>query len=129
MWWQDFFDADSLWLFGPTLDAERTEREVAGAVRLLRLTSSTRVADLGCGAGRHSVPLSRRGIPTVGIEWSPAALSAARERAIAVDVNCPLIRGDLRALPLRSGTCDAALSLFSTLGYEDDAETEKFLTE
>lgn len=129
MWWHDFFDADALWLFGPTLDPERTEREVAGVVRMLRLKEGQRVLDLGCGHGRHAVALARRGLSVVGAEWSPAALQAAQAKARALEVSAGLVRADLRRLPLRSGSCEAAMSLFSTLGYEDDRETAAFLAE
>lgn len=129
MWWQEFFDDDALWLFGPTLDAERTEREVAGVVRLLRLEEGRRVIDLGCGGGRHAVALARRGLRVVGVEWSGAALRAAAGRAQAVGANPRWIRGDLRALPIATASCDAALSLFSTLGYESDDQTRALLCE
>lgn len=128
-WWRDFFDEDALWLFGPTLPPERTEAEVAGAVRLLRLREGMRVVDLGCGAGRHAVALARRGLRVAGVEWSPAALKVARRRAGELSVPGFAIRGDLRNLPIRSGSCDAALSLFSTLGYEHDDETVLLLAE
>ena len=67
MWWHSFFDDDALWLYGPTLDAERTEREVAGVVRLLRVREGSRLADLGCGAGRHALALARRGLKVSGV--------------------------------------------------------------
>src|SRR5262245_32838043 len=118
MWWHDFFDDDALWLFRPTLGPERTEREVEGVVRLLRLREGQRVLDLGCGGGRHAAALTRRGMRTTGVEWSLPALAEAMRRYESLDLAPALVRGDLRKLPVKSGTYDAALSLFSTLGYE-----------
>lgn len=129
MWWHGFFDDDALWLFGPTLDPERTEREVEGVVRMLRLADGASIADLGCGGGRHVVPLARRGFRVTGFEWSPPSLAQASSRCETVGVEAGLVRADLRALPARNEWFDAALSLYSTLGYESDAETATFLKE
>lgn len=128
-WWHDFFDDDAIWLYKAILAPERTEEEVAGAVRLLRLKEGARLLDLGCGTGRHAIPLSRRGFHVTGIEWSPDALAKARTHAEAVSVTPALIRGDLGALPLREGSVDAAISIFSSLGYEGDATTARILAE
>jgi len=128
-WWQDFFDDDAQWLFGPTLTPERTEAEVAGAVRLLRLREGTRVADLGCGAGRHTVALARRGMRVTGFEWSPQALAIARRRALDVGEVVPFVRCELARLPVKPARFDAAMSLFSSLGYEDDDAMVAVLSE
>jgi SAM-dependent methyltransferase len=128
-WWHRFFDEDALWLYGPTLDDERTEREVTGAWRLLRLAEGMRVADLGCGDGRHAVPLARRGVRVTGVDWSRPALERMARRAARVEVAAGMVRGDLRLLPLRDGCADAAMALFSTLGYESDERTLQMMVE
>ena len=52
----------------------------------------------------------------VGIDLSPELLAAARERR----PRAALVRGDMRALPLRGGSCAAVLSLFTAFGYFGD---------
>lgn len=42
------------------------------------------VLDLGCGPGRHTAALTRRGLHTIGIDSSLPAVVAARARGIAV---------------------------------------------
>lgn len=44
--------------------------------------------DVGCGPGRHVVALSEAGVPTLGIDITPAALSLARERGAPVLRRC-----------------------------------------
>ncbi|WP_246002439.1 SAM-dependent methyltransferase [Allorhizocola rhizosphaerae] len=39
------------------------------------------VADIPCGAGRHSIELARRGIETVGVDLMPESIGVATERA------------------------------------------------
>jgi len=41
-----------------------------------------RVLDIGCGAGRHSLHLQRRGFDVIGIDVSPLALKVCRERGL-----------------------------------------------
>jgi SAM-dependent methyltransferase len=72
------------------------------------------VLDLCCGTGRHLREL----------------------RCIGVDLNRRGLRGlpaacaDMRALPLRSGSLDAVVSLFSSFGYlESDEEDLRVLRE
>ncbi len=41
------------------------------------------VLDVGCGPGRHVLALTRRGIPTLGLDIAPAAVRCARGRGAA----------------------------------------------
>jgi SAM-dependent methyltransferase len=71
------------------------------------------VLDLGCGTGRHAVPLAQRGYAVLGVDRSAEMLrrAAARESPARFKV------GDLRNLALRE-TFDAALMMFAVLGYQ-----------
>ena len=69
-WWREFFDEDYPVLYAPALLPERTEREVAGAVAILRLREGSRLLDLCCGTGRHSIALRRRGLRVAGVDSS-----------------------------------------------------------
>lgn len=127
--WHEFFDEDAHWLYATTLDAERTEHEVASAVRLLGLREGHRVADLGCGTGRHAVALARRGLRVTGVDGSTSALTEARRAAERVGVSASFVEADLRRLPLETEHFDAAVSLFSSIGYGGDASAAQVLSE
>ena len=66
------------------------------------------VADLGCGPGRHLQELGRRGLRAVGVDLSAGMLAVARTRG-------RVVQGDLRALPLRSGSVDGVWSCYALL--------------
>lgn len=55
---------------------------VAGAATLLKLANRqpSRVLDLGCGAGRLSIELGKRGVQTWGVDISPDLIALARQR-------------------------------------------------
>jgi len=57
-----------------------------------------RVLDLGCGEGRDSLFLARRGFDVTGVDVSRAALDRARERAAAEGVRCTFLERDVTLL-------------------------------
>lgn len=59
---------------------------------------SKRILDVGCGTGRHSIELARRGYDVTGIDLSPAMLARARENAAAAGCRISFIQADARSL-------------------------------
>ena len=76
------------------------------------------VADLGCGTGLLALELSRHVKQVIGVDQSATMLQAARRHA-GGQANLDLRRGELEALPIDAGTCDAALMLL-VLTYVSD---------
>ncbi len=56
-----------------------------------------RALDLGCGEGTNAVHLAQRGYSVVGVDFVPAALVAARERADRAGVELELLERDVVA--------------------------------
>ena len=82
-----------------------------------------RVLDVGCGPGRHSLALARRGIDVVGVDHSPAFVRLARDAAAAEGLSATFEELDVRELD-RPGEFDAAICLcqggFGLLGGRDE---------
>ena len=118
-WWESFFDADYLALWGGLLSPERSAAEAEGLWALAGLAEGSRVLDAPCGQGRLSMALARRGARVLGVDQSAALLE--RAEADRGDLPVRFLRHDLRA-PLAEGDFDAAINVFSSLGYgsEDD---------
>ena len=76
------------------------------------LPSDFVVADLGCGAGTVAAELSPCVKTVIAVDNSAAMLRAARKR-VAGATNVDFRRGDLAALPIAEGACDAALMLLA----------------
>jgi SAM-dependent methyltransferase len=106
-------------LLTPRLSALEADL-VAG---LLRLRPGERVADLGCGFGRHAAPLAARGLRVVGLERSGEEL----RRAAAGGGGARYVRADLLRLPLRPGAFDAAFSWYASLFMWSDAANAALL--
>jgi len=122
-----------------------TEQEVAFLVEVLDLAPGMRVLDAGCGPGRHSLALARRGLQVCGIDLALPFLEVARDTGTAGPVPDPVsaadpaptgegaapapraaafLQGDVRRLPVRPGSFDAVICLcqggFGLLGGAGD---------
>jgi 2-polyprenyl-3-methyl-5-hydroxy-6-metoxy-1,4-benzoquinol methylase len=123
--------ADEIWIQayeGMTLKVEHrwhnyTEAEAKFILRMLQLNDSSRILDVGCGDGRHSISLARMGMQVTGVDISPRFIELARHEAGQTPVTFEL--GDAR-VSLPTGPFDAALCLFDVLGSsakrEDDID-------
>jgi SAM-dependent methyltransferase len=123
-WYETIFDERYPELFGPL--EHDPEEEVSQILGLLALLPGAAVVDLGCGRGRHAIPLSRRGYRVTGVDLSEKMLVLARQRAAKEGVTVEWVREDMRTF-LRPGSFDACLSLFSSYGYFGDEENQKVL--
>ncbi len=123
LWWQSFFDADYLRVWGPAFTAEQSAAQADLIWKLLGLREGSRVLDVPCGYGRLSRPLAERGAVVLGVDQSADLLAAAeRDRGTVPQSSLRYMRHDLRQ-PLRESGFDAAFNLFSSFGYgpeEDD---------
>ncbi len=98
--WQEFFDniADEY------LDHDFTENtleECDFLFELLDLKPGMKILDVGCGTGRHSVELAKRGCVMTGIDLSDGMLEEARLAAIEADVDIELIQANAAAFQLQ----------------------------
>ncbi len=112
-WYVDYFGED----YYHFDHHEDTDLEVDGLVRLLG-PAAGEILDLGCGYGRISTPLRRRGYRVVGYDLSPTLLQHARGR----DPGGIWVRGDMRALPFLE-EFDWVVSLFNTMGYFEEEDS------
>lgn len=100
-----------------------TEQEVGFVVDALGLTPGMRVLDVGCGPGRHSLALARRGLDVVGVDLSPEFVALARQAATTEGLAARFEVLDVRDLVF-AGDFDAAICLcqggFGLLGGTDE---------
>jgi SAM-dependent methyltransferase len=85
-------------------------RTLFAEVERERVRPYGRALDLGCGTGRWSVELARRGWSVTGIDVVPAALDRAKRQARTAGVELELLEGDVTAL--RAAGVEPGVSLF-----------------
>ena len=81
---------------------------------------SIKILDVGCGTGRHSIELAKRGYTVTGIDLSDDQLNRAREKAHNENVIVSFIKKDARnfnfdkEFDLAIMICEGAFSLMET---------------
>lgn len=103
-----------------TLYAHRHTEEAALAIRLMlnatQLEFGSKILDLCCGNGRHSLALAERGFEVVGIDYSKHLLEIAQKKLEQTSVK--LFRQDMRhSYPVAPYDC--ICNMFTSFGYFD----------
>ena len=111
----DFFSEGSPFLSHPLLTAERTAQEIDFVEATLPLSPPARILDVGCGFGRHSIELARRGYEVTGIDPSAAMIQAARQKTQNTGLKVDF-RQEWGECFQSKQSYDAAICLFTTLG-------------
>jgi SAM-dependent methyltransferase len=108
-----------------------TVKEIDFIIEVLGLRPGMRVLDVGCGPGRHSLELSRRGFDMTGVDLSPEFISLAREAADSESLEIDFQVLDVRELAFDE-EFDAVICLcqggFGLLGGDDDADVFRRLS-
>lgn len=117
VWHED----DAFWeAFGPLMFTEEAWRaapdEVEALIDLLVLVPSDALLDLGCGVGRHTLELARRGYQVTGVDRTATYLAEAQSRAEEEGLPDRFVAADMRDF-VREDTFDAVLSLFTSFSY------------
>jgi 2-polyprenyl-3-methyl-5-hydroxy-6-metoxy-1,4-benzoquinol methylase len=112
---------DQFWeLFGSVMFTDErwqaAEGEVDQVLALVPLPSGADVLDLGCGVGRHSLALARRGFTVTGVDRTHAYLQEARKRAAQDLLDVSFVEADMREF-VRPSAFDLTLSLWTSFSY------------
>ena len=92
----------------------------------INFNKSLKIIDIGCGTGRHSIELTKRGYNVVGVDLSESQLERAREKAEAQKLYIDFQNHDARNLPFKNEfdlvimLCEGAFPLMETdeMNYE-----------
>lgn len=122
-----FFGPEYLQEYEGSVNSLQTEKETEFISRVLHLPIGSKILDIPCGHGRHSVALACRGYDITGQDINPFFIKEAAKKAKSVGVDLSLICADMRKIPF-VGVFDASINMFSSFGYlESDKEDLKVL--
>jgi len=125
-WWREFFSGMAVEFWLRFASEPQTRDEVTFIEKALQLPPGSKVLDIPCGGGRHSVELARRGHHPTGVDLSTDFLKAARAAASERGVEVAWEQREMRDLPWRE-EFDGAFCFGNSFGYLDDAGNAAFL--
>lgn len=111
-WFEQWFGEEYLELY-PHRDEEDARLAIDLITRVVSVRGK-RVLDLACGTGRHASELTSRGATVVGLDLSRLLLGRA---SVQTPPLLGLLRADMRHLPIRNGSFDIVVNLFTSFGY------------
>jgi len=124
-WYESLFEN-----YGEKYDAENFTHGTIGECDFIEkeigFNKSLKIIDIGCGTGRHSVELAKRGYKVTGIDLSDSQLARAKEKAKSQNLQIDFQKHDARKLPFENEydlaimLCEGAFSLMETdeMNYE-----------
>jgi len=125
----DWYDNEAFWEDTESVifNKERRQKaaeEVEHALALVQLRPGAAVLDLGCGVGRHSLELARKGYRVTGVDRTAMYLAKAKAAAAGQALNVEWVHADMRDF-VRKGAFDAAINLLTSFGYFTDLADDR----
>jgi ubiquinone/menaquinone biosynthesis C-methylase UbiE len=126
-WFEEWFNTEEyLYVY-----RHRNEEDAKNLFNLINksivLEKKSKVLDLACGAGRHSILFAKNGFDVTAVDISDNPLNVARKTASELALNINFIKSDLRQLHLNE-KFHLIINLFTSFGYfENDDENEEII--
>ena len=121
----DFWEKWASVLF-PEERWEKAPEEVDNLILRLGISPGATLLDLCCGPGRHSLEFARRGFSVVGVDRTETYLRKARSLAKTEGLELEFVREDMRTF-CRPDSFDAAINLFTSFGFFEDAKDDELV--
>jgi 2-polyprenyl-3-methyl-5-hydroxy-6-metoxy-1,4-benzoquinol methylase len=124
-WYESLFEN-----YGKKYDNENFTQGTIGECDFIEkeidFNKSQKIIDIGCGTGRHSIELAKRGYKVTGIDLSESQLARAKEKAKAQNLQIDFQKHDARNLTFKNEydlaiiLCEGAFPLMETdeMNYE-----------
>jgi len=99
-WYEELFQN-----YAETYETEVYTKGTMGEIdfieKEIKKDKSKKIIDIGCGTGRHSIELAKRGYNVTGIDLSECMLERAIEKAKEAKVKVEFIKADARELKFK----------------------------
>lgn len=112
-WFKDWFDTKYYHILYKNRDQEEAEKFLIKLSKLEYFKENSKIIDIACGKGRHSLFLSKLGYDVTGIDLSHNSIKTAKKHErenLRFDIS------DMREV-YQESTFDIALNLFTSFGY------------
>lgn len=124
-WYKDWFNSDYYHILYHSRDEKEAEYFLSNLLNHLHLEPESKVLDVACGKGRHTLFLANQGFEATGIDLSENSIEKAKAMA---KEKCRFLVQDMRESK-HLEEFDAVFNLFTSFGYFDDpADDQKAIS-
>ncbi len=119
-WFESWFDTPYYHILYKNHDYREAEAFLTQLIQHLSLEESSKIIDLACGKGRHSVFLNKMGFDVLGLDLSKQSIAhnkAFENEKLHFRVH------DMRT-SIKGEPVDAVMNLFTSFGYFDDPKDD-----
>jgi SAM-dependent methyltransferase len=101
-----------------------TQEEVDKIQNLLHIEGQSKILDLCCGKGRHSLEFSRRAFDVIGVDRTAAYIEKARLEAEKLNLTATFILDDMREYCVPKNF-DIIINMFGSFGYFENPDDDR----
>ena len=117
-WFESWFDTDFYHILYQKRDDEEAQSFLQRIISFLDLKKDSKIIDIACGRGRHSVFLNECGFDVVGIDLAKHSIEYAKQFE---NERLHFFCHDKRDT-FKSEHFDYALNLFTSFGYQEERD-------
>lgn len=120
-WFETWFDTPYYHILYQNHDYREAEAFITKLTDFLQLPEKSKIIDLACGKGRHSVFLNKLGFDVLGLDLSQQSISFDKQFE---NEHLNFRVHDMRN-PIEGKKVDAVFNLFTSFGYFDKEEDDR----
>ena len=124
-WFETWFDTPYYHILYKDRDFAEAENFITLLINYLNIPKNSKIIDLACGKGRHSVFLNKMGFEVLGLDLSQQSIEHNKEfenSTLKFEVHD--MREEISA-DLSTEKADAVLNLFTSFGYFEDENDDR----
>lgn len=126
-WFRSWFNTPYYHLLYNNRDYHEAERFITRLGNFLELPSQSKIIDLGCGKGRHSVFLNELGYEVIGLDLASQSIAHNKQFEKDSEPRLKFFVHDMRDEifgKITNERQDAVFNLFTSFGYFNDTEDD-----
>tara|TARA_B100000927_G_scaffold277032_1_gene258313 strand:+ start:3876 stop:4598 length:723 start_codon:yes stop_codon:yes gene_type:complete len=112
-WFKNWFNSPYYHILYKERDSYEAEYFIDNLIKYLKIPENSKIIDIACGKGRHSIYLEQKKMKVTGIDLSEKSINHAKKFE---NDNLFFFKHDMRK-EFKKDTYDAALNLFTSFGY------------
>lgn len=123
-WYKSWFNTPFYHILYRDRDHLEAQRFIEKMVNFLEIPPKSKILDLACGKGRHSIYLNELGYDVIGLDLSEQSIASLKDKE---NDTLHFVVGDKRE-PYKVDYFDVVLNLFTSFGYfHEDHENLKVI--